>query len=86
MKTEHDYFKFYLCRLFEYELNRCKKSCNEKQIFKHSLLYCRYYVNEKNKFKSNMKTSVTLRTLFNTDENIKTVLDFIKNIRICTKK
>ena len=33
-----------------------------------------------------MKTSVTLRTLFNTDEDIKNVLNFIKNTRICTRK
>ena len=33
-----------------------------------------------------MKISVSLQTLFNTNENIKNVLNFIKNIRICTKK
>ena len=33
-----------------------------------------------------MKIFITLRTLFNTNENIKNVLKFIKNTRICTKK
>ena len=33
-----------------------------------------------------MKIFVTIRTLFNTTENIKNVLNFIKNIPICTKK
>ena len=86
MKTEHDYFKSYLCRLFEYESNRCNEKCNEKQTFENLLLYCCHYVNEQNKLKNNMKISITLRTLFNTDEDIKNVLNFIKNTRICTKK
>ena len=70
MKTEHDYFKSYLCKLLEYESNRCNESCNEKQTSEHLLLYCRYYVNEQNKLKNNIKISVTLRTRFNTDEGI----------------
>ena len=86
MKTEHDYFKSYLCRLLEYESNRCNDNCNEKQTFKHLYLYCRHYINEQNELKNNMKIFVTLRTLFNTDENIENVLNFIKNSRICTRK
>ena len=86
MKTKHDYFKFYLCKLFKYELNRCNKNCNKKQIFKHLSFYCRHYVNKQNESKNNIKFFVTLRTLFNTDKNIKNVLNFIKNIRIYTKK
>ena len=86
MKTEHDYFKSYLCRLFAYESNRCNENCNEKQTSEHLLFHCRHYVNEQNELKNNMKILVTLRTLFNTDEGIKNVLNFIKNIRICTKK
>ena len=78
MKTEHDYFKSYLCRLFAYESNRCNENCNEKQTFEHLLFYCRHYVNEQNELKNNMKIFVTLRTLFNTDEDIKNVLNFIK--------
>ena len=86
MKTEHDYFKSYLCKLFAYESNRCNENCNEKQTFEHLLLYCRHYVNEQNELKNNIKIFVTLRTLFNTDEDIKNVLNFIKNSRICTRK
>ena len=36
--------------------------------------------------KKNMKVFVTIRTLFHTSESIKSVLNFIKNIRICIKK
>ena len=36
--------------------------------------------------KKNMKIPVTIRTLFNTTEGIKNVLNFIKNTRICTRK
>ena len=32
-----------------------------------------------------MKISITIRILFNTTENIKNVLNFIENIRICTR-
>ena len=33
-----------------------------------------------------MKISMTIRILFNINEDFKSVLNFIKNIRICTKK
>ena len=52
----------------------------------HLLLNCRHFLNKRKEMKKNMKISVTIRTLFNTTENIKNVLNFIKNIRICTKK
>ena len=86
MKIEHDYFKSYLCRLLAYESNRCNEECNETQTSEHLLLYCRHYKKERNEMKNNMKISITLRTLFNTNESIKNVLKFIKNTRICTRK
>ena len=36
--------------------------------------------------KNNMRIFITIHTLFNTSEDIKNMLNFIKNIRICTKK
>ena len=86
MKIEHDFFKFYLYRLFTYELNQCNENCNETQTFEHLLLNCHHFSNERKEMKKNMKIFVTIRTLFNTTESIKNVLNFIKNIRICTKK
>ena len=86
MKIEHDYFKSYFCRLFTYELNRCNEECNEIQTFEHLLLHCRHYKKKRNEMKNNIKISITLRTLFNTNENIKNVLKFIKNTRICTRR
>ena len=86
MKIEHDYFKSYLCRLFAFESNRYNKECNETQTSKHLLLHCRHYKKERNKMKNNIKISISLRTLFNTNENIKNVLNFINNTRICTKR
>ena len=86
MKMRHEFFKSYFCRLFAYESNRCNENCNEIQTSEHLLLNCRHYINEQRKLKKNMKISVTLRTLFNTNEGIKNVLKFIKNTRICTKK
>ena len=85
MKIEHDYFKSYLYRLFAYESNQCNEECNEIQTSEHLLLHCRHYVNERKEMKNNMKISITLRTLFNTNEDIKNVLNFNTNIRICTR-
>ena len=86
MKIEHDFFKFYLYRLFAYKSNQCNENCNEIQTFKHLLLKCHHFLNEQKEMKKNMKISVTIRTLFNTTETIKNVLNFIKNTRICTRK
>ena len=86
MKIEHDYFKSYLCRLLTYESNRCNEECNEIQTFEHLLLHCRHYKKKRNEMKNNIKISITLRTLFNTNESIKNVLKFIKNTRICTRR
>ena len=33
-----------------------------------------------------MKFSITLQTSFNTNKSIKSVLNFMKNTRICTRK
>ena len=86
MKIEHDYFKSYLCRLLTYESNRCNEKCNETQTFEHLLLHYRHYKKKWNQMKNNIKIYITLRTLFNTNKNIKNVWKFIKNTWICTKK
>ena len=84
MKIEHDFFKFYLVRLFAYESNRCNEDCNQIQTFEYLLLNCRHFLNEQKEMKKNLKISVTIYTLFNINEITKNVLNFIKNIRICT--
>ena len=86
MKMRHDFFKSYLCILFAYESKQCNENYNEIQISEHLLLNCRHYFNEQKDLKNDMKISITLRTLFNRNENIKNVLNFIKNTRIYTKK
>ena len=86
MKIEHDFFKFYFYKLFAYKSNQCSENCNEIQTFEYLLLNYRYFLNERKEMKKYIKISVTIRTLFNATENIKNVLNFIKNTRICTKK
>ena len=86
IKIELDFFKFYLYRLSAYKSNQYNENCNEIQTFEYLHLNCHHFSNERKEMKKNMKTSVTIRTLFNTIENIKNVSNFIKNIRICTKK
>ena len=86
MKIGHGFFKSYLYRLPAYESNQCNGNCNEIQTPKHLLFNCRHFLNEQKEMKKNMKIPVTIRTLFNTTEGIKNVLNFIKNTRICTRK
>ena len=86
MEIKHDFFKFYLCKVFTYELNRCNENCNKIQTSEHLLSNCHHYFDEQKQLKNNMKISVSLRTLFNTSESIKNVLNLIKSIRNYTKK
>ena len=85
MKIGHDFFKSYLVRLLAYELNHCNKDCNQIQTFEHLLLNC-HFLNERKEMEKNMKISVTIYTLFDTSEDIKNVLNFINNTRICMRK
>ena len=84
IKIEHDFFKYYLYRLIAYESNQCNENCNEIQKFEHLYLNCFYFSNKRKEMKKNMKNSVIMRTLFNTLKDIKNVLIFMKNTRICT--
>ena len=86
IKIRHDFFKFYLSRLFTYKSNRCNENCNKIQIFKHLLLNCYHYFNEQKQLEKNIKISISLRTLIDINENIKNVFNVIKHIRICRKK
>ena len=42
-------------------------------------------MNERKEMKNNMKFFIILRTLFNTNENIKNVLNFIKTLEFIRK-
>ena len=51
LKIRHDYFKSYLHRLSENNLNKCYEICNARQTLKHLLLNCRHYRAEQIKLK-----------------------------------
>ena len=85
MKIEHDFFKFYFFKLFTYKLNRYNDNCNEIQTFEHLLLNSCHFSNKQKEMKKTKKISIKIHTLFNTSQNIKNVLNFTKNIRICRK-
>ena len=51
IKSEHDFFKFYPCRLLVYESNQCNENCNEIQTFEHLLLNCCHFSNEQKEMK-----------------------------------
>ena len=58
MKIKHDFFKFYLYRLFTYKSNRCNENCNEFQTSENLLLKCYHYSNEQKQIKKNPKIFV----------------------------
>jgi hypothetical protein len=51
LKMRHDYFKSYLHRLSENNLNKCYEICNARQTSKHLLLNCKHYKAEQRKLK-----------------------------------
>ena len=51
LKMKHDYFKSYLHRLSENNLNKCYEICNARQTSKHLLLNCKHYRAEQRKLK-----------------------------------
>ncbi len=66
LKMKHDYFKSYLHRLSENNLNKCYEICKTKQTSKHLLLYCKHYRAEQLqlKAKAQFKNMNTILMLF----------------------
>jgi len=66
LKMRHDYFKSYLHRLSENNLNKCYEICNASQTSEHLLLNCKHYRSEqiKLKKKTQLKNTDIILTLF----------------------
>ena len=66
LKMKHDYFKSYLHRLLENNLNKCYEICNARQTLKHLLLNCRHYRAEQRKLKkkAQLKNTDTIMIFF----------------------
>ena len=87
MKFGHGFFKSYLIRLPKYDSKNCNGDCNEIQTSKHLLINCRHFRDVQSQLIKKMKPqATTLRTLFNINEGIKNLAEFLKFTRIETRK
>ncbi len=88
LKMKHDYFKSYLHRLSENNLNKCYEICNARQTLKHLLLNCKHYRAEQRKFKEKAQlknTDIILILFIIKSERIAT-LKYLKNTQIAMRK
>ncbi len=88
LKMRHDYFKSYLHRLSENNLNKCYEICNARQTSKHLLLNCRHYRAEQRKLKekAQLKNTDIILTLFIIKIERIATLEYLKNTWIATRK
>ncbi len=88
LKMRHDYFKSYLHRLSENNLNKCYETCNASQTSEHLLLNCKHYRSEQIKLKKKTQlknTDIILTQFIIKIERIAT-LKYLKNTWITTRK
>jgi hypothetical protein len=87
LKFEHEYFKFYLVRLSNYETKKRNENCNFSQTSKHLLLNCQHFTIERSKMINQMKSqTTTLKILFETNKDIENLKKFLIDIEIVTRK
>ncbi len=88
LKMKHDYFKSYLHRLSENNLNKCYEICNARQTSKHLLLNCKHYRAKqiKLKKKAQLKNIDIILTLFIIKIERIATLKYLKNTWIATRK
>jgi len=87
MKLDHDYFKFYLNRLSDYDSDKCHWLCCQRQTSEHLLTTCHHFKNEQLILKRKLKDlSLEIRTLFIIKEEIQAVLWFLKETRVKIRK
>ncbi len=60
LEMKHDYFKSYLHRLSENNLNKCYEICNARQTSKHLLLNCKHYKAEQKKLKKKLSSKTQI--------------------------
>ena len=83
MKLEHEFFKLYLIRLLKYDFKNCNDDRNETQLSKHLLIDYRHFRDVQSQLIKKMKSqATTLQTLFNINEGIKNLTEFLKFTRI----
>ncbi len=87
MKLGHNYFKFYLNRLSDYDSDKCCLPCHQRQTSEHLLTTCHHFKNEQLVLRRKLEgLSLGIRTLFILKEEIQAVLQFLKETRVGTRK
>jgi len=87
MKLDHDYFKFYLNRLSDYDSDKCHWSCQQRQTSEHLLTICHHFRHEQLVLRRKLEDlSPEIRTLFTIKKEIQTVLQFLKETEVEIRK
>jgi len=87
IKLEHEYFQQYLIKQKKVDSSRYINTCKETQILEYVILNCKHYWNKQSLIKQTLKVKVlTITILFLTQKDIVCALNYLKKIRIITKK
>ena len=87
MKLDHNYFKFYLNRLSDYNSDKYHLLCHQRQTSEHFLTTCHHFKNEQLALRRKLKDLLLeIRILFILKEEIQAVLHFLKEIRVGIRK
>jgi len=89
MKLGHDYFKFYLHRLSDYDTKKCHRNCNKDQTSEHLLTACQYFKKEQSELKNQLRKinlPYTAKVLFIIKKEIKATLLFLKKTKVASRK
>jgi len=87
MKPGHDYFKFYLNRLSDYNSDKCHWSCQQRQTSEHLLTICHHFRHEQLVLRRKLEDLLSeIRILFTVKKEIQTVLQFFKETEVETRK
>ena len=86
LKFEHDYFKLYLSRLTN-SSNKCYEKCYQIQNPKHLLIDCSHFRNQQSMLIKKMKsTFIDMKSLFNTNEELNNLIEYLKSTKLAIRK
>ncbi len=87
MKLDHNYFKFYLNRLPDYDSDKCHWPYQQKQTSEHLLTTCHHFKQEQLVLRRKLENlSSEIRMLFILKEGIQAVLQFLKETEVRIRK
>jgi hypothetical protein len=84
LKFGHGYLRAYLAKLGHLEDDRC--SCGGKETPEHLLLSCRDLRDQQKELRESLGCRASLRVLLHTKTGVEKTLEFLKNIKVATRK